>query len=107
VIQALTLSSQITSNLAPSNLEIHNDSSKHSHHKAMADITSKETHFRVMITSEAFGGKGMMARHKMVYALFKEEMAREGGIHALQLRTRTEAEEQKDDAGESSRGDAL
>lgn len=25
----------------------------------------------------------------MVYSLLKEEMAREGGIHALQLRTRT------------------
>jgi stress-induced morphogen len=67
----------------------------------MADSTSKETHFRVMITSEAFGGKGMMARHKMVYALFKEEMAKEGGIHALQLRTRTEAEEQKDAGAEN------
>jgi BolA protein len=29
----------------------------------------------------------------MVYALLKEEMAREGGIHALQLRTKTPAEE--------------
>jgi len=32
----------------------------------------------------------------MVYALLKEEMAREGGIHALQLRTRTPAEEQRE-----------
>lgn len=31
----------------------------------------------------------------MVYALLKEEMSREGGIHALQLRTRTAEEEQK------------
>lgn len=31
----------------------------------------------------------------MVYALLKDEMAREGGIHALQLRTRTPEEEQK------------
>ena len=35
------------------------------------------------------------ARHRMVYALLKEEMAREGGIHALQLRTRTLEEETK------------
>lgn len=33
------------------------------------------------------------ARHRMVYALLKEEMARVGGIHALQLRTRTPEEE--------------
>lgn len=31
----------------------------------------------------------------MVYALLKEEMAQDGGIHALQLRTRTLEEEQK------------
>jgi BolA protein len=31
----------------------------------------------------------------MVYSLLKEEMAREGGIHALQLRTRTPEEEEK------------
>lgn len=35
------------------------------------------------------------ARHRMVYGLLKEEMAKEGGIHALQLRTRTLEEEQK------------
>lgn len=31
----------------------------------------------------------------MVYALLKEEMAREGGIHALQLTTRTPEEEER------------
>lgn len=31
----------------------------------------------------------------MVYSLLKDEMAAEGGIHALQLRTRTPAEEQR------------
>jgi len=29
----------------------------------------------------------------MVYALMKDEMARDGGIHALQLQTRTPDEE--------------
>lgn len=61
----------------------------------MAGSTSQETHFRVVITSEAFKSKMQPARHRMVYALLKEEMAREGGIHALQLRTRTLEEEQK------------
>lgn len=31
----------------------------------------------------------------MVYTVLKEEMAREGGIHALQLRTKTPEEEAK------------
>ncbi|KAJ5041677.1 uncharacterized protein L3040_005250 [Drepanopeziza brunnea f. sp. 'multigermtubi'] len=92
--------SKITAALAPSTLEIHNDSHLHSHHKAMRDSTSQETHFRVVITSEAFGGKMQPARHRMVYALLKEEMAREGGIHALQLRTRTLEEERKQEERE-------
>lgn len=33
------------------------------------------------------------ARHRMVYALLRDEMAQEGGIHALQLRTLTPEEE--------------
>ena len=61
----------------------------------MANSTSAETHFRVVITSDAFKSKMQPARHRMVYALLKEEMAREGGIHALQLRTRTVEEERK------------
>lgn len=43
----------------------------------------------------------------MVYALLKEEMAREGGIHALQLSTRTPKEEEERMRGqeaESGRG---
>ena len=31
----------------------------------------------------------------MVYGLLKDEMAQEGGIHALQLRTRTPEEEER------------
>ncbi|KAG4436881.1 hypothetical protein IFR05_007644 [Cadophora sp. M221] len=87
--------SKITTALNPTTLEIHNDSHLHSHHKAMAGSTSQETHFRVVITSEAFKAKMQPARHRMVYALLKEEMAMEGGIHALQLRTRTAEEERR------------
>jgi hypothetical protein len=78
----------------------------------MEGVASKETHFRllqlyrvlqnhllildrVVITSDAFQSKSQPARHRMVYALLKDEMAREGGIHALQLRTRTLDEEKR------------
>lgn len=37
---------QLTAALAPTKLEILNDSQKHSHHQAMEGVTSKETHFR-------------------------------------------------------------
>ena len=61
----------------------------------MQGSTSRETHFRLVITSEAFRSKMQPARHRMVYALLKEELERTGGIHALQLRTRTPEEEEK------------
>jgi len=96
-----TMRSKLTEALKPTTLEIYNDSHLHSHHKAMADSTSRETHFRVVITSDAFKSKMQPARHRMVYGLLKEEMAREGGIHALQLRTRTLEEEQRERARES------
>lgn len=91
---------QITAALQPTTLEIHNDSSMHAHHQAMQGSVSKETHFRLLITSEAFKSKMQPARHRMVYALLKEELERAGGIHALQLRTRTPEEEERQIAKE-------
>lgn len=61
----------------------------------MEGSTSRETHFRLVITSEAFRSKMQPARHRLVYSLLKDEMAKEGGIHALQLRTMTPEEEEK------------
>lgn len=93
---------QITEALKPSSLQIYNDSGMHSHHKAMQGSTSKETHFRLVITSDAFKSKMQPARHRMVYALLKEELDRAGGIHALQLRTRTPEEEERQIAKKGS-----
>ncbi|OCK82531.1 bola-like protein [Lepidopterella palustris CBS 459.81] len=99
---------KITAALRPTTLEIYNDSHKHSHHKAMQGTTSKETHFRVVITSEAFKSKMQPARHRMVYALLKDEMAQEGGIHALQLQTKTvEEEERQKQKEKAERGEPI
>ena len=61
----------------------------------MKDSTSAETHFRVYIISDAFEKKRQLQRHKMIYGLMADEMAKEGGIHALQLQTRTPEEAEK------------
>ena len=79
----------------PVNLEIYNDSGNHSHHRAMQGSVSKETHFRLVIASDAFRSKTQPARHRMVYALLKDELEQAGGIHALQLKTRTPEEAEK------------
>ena len=65
----------------------------------MAESASKETHFRLLVTSAQFEGKRLAARHRMVHALLRDEMAREGGIHALQLKTLT-PEEDREAAGD-------
>ncbi|KAF9735016.1 BolA domain-containing protein [Paraphaeosphaeria minitans] len=86
---------KLTEALQPTTLEIHNDSHLHSHHKAMQGVTSKEGE-SVVVTSEKFKEARMQpARHRMVYALLKDELAQEGGIHALQLKTRTPEEEER------------
>jgi BolA protein len=55
-----------------------------------------KTKSRAIIVSEAFRSSRMqLARHRMVYSLLKDEMAQEGGIHALQLTTRTPEEEER------------
>ncbi|KAK0871541.1 BolA domain UV induced protein Uvi31 [Friedmanniomyces endolithicus] len=92
---------KVTQALKPTSLEIFNDSHLHSHHKAMKDTTSQETHFRLFITSEAFSSKMQPARHRMVYTLLKDELAAQGGIHALQLRTRTPEEDERAQAKDS------
>jgi stress-induced morphogen len=59
--------------------------------------------YSLVITSSAFDGKMQLARHRMVNTIMKDELAQEGGIHALQLTTRTpqeeEARKQKEAAG--------
>ncbi|KAE8149853.1 bola-like protein-domain-containing protein [Aspergillus avenaceus] len=87
---------KINEAFTPSTLIIRNDSHLHAHHAPMRDSTSQETHFHVTITSESFKSKMQAARHRMVYGLLKDEMSQEGGIHALQLRTRTPEEEQRE-----------
>ncbi|KAI0994875.1 hypothetical protein K3495_g13306 [Podosphaera aphanis] len=96
------LRSKITEALKPTHLDIQNDSHLHSHHRAMAGNTSQETHFRVTIVSEAFLSKILAMRHRMVYALMKDELSREGGIHALQLTTRTPQEQKALEEREAS-----
>lgn len=68
----------------------------------MQGVTSKETHFALNIVSGEFKSKMQAARHRMVYALLKDELERDGGIHALQLRTKTPEEEEKLQAKENA-----
>ncbi|KAL9086050.1 MAG: hypothetical protein Q9159_004379 [Coniocarpon cinnabarinum] len=88
---------KLTSALNPSTLIIANDSAAHAHHQAMRGSVSTETHFRLVVVSDEFKAKPQPARHRMVYKILADELAMEGGVHALQLQTRTAEEQGKVD----------
>jgi len=82
-----SLRDKLTEALAPSRLAIANDSHLHAGHAE----AGSETHFRVEIVSQAFGGKSRIDRQRMVYALLAEAMA--GPVHALSIMALTPDED--------------
>ncbi len=73
--------------LDPLKIEIIDDSAMHAGH---AGARSGGGHFRVMIVSARFGGKGTMARHRMVYDALGKLMQQE--IHAVSITAKTPEE---------------
>lgn len=71
----------------PGHLEVANESHMHS------VPPDSETHFRVVIVSDAFDGQRKVARHQQVYALLADQL--EGPVHALALHTYTPGEWQE------------
>jgi BolA protein len=49
-----------------------------------------ETHFKIVVVTEAFEGKRLIGRHREVNKLLKDEL--ENDIHALAMHTYTESE---------------
>jgi len=73
--------------LAPTSLEIEDESHKHAGHAGARDGRG---HFRVDVVSAAFAGQSPIARHRAVYAAVGDLMTTD--IHALAIRARTPAE---------------
>ena len=74
---------RLAEGLAPTTIEVLDESDRHKGHAGARE--GGETHFRVYIVADRFAGKGKLERHRMVYALLKEEFA--SGVHALALQT--------------------
>jgi BolA protein len=70
--------------LSPEVLEVMNESHNHSVPKG------SETHFKVVIVSQAFEGVGRVERHRLVNAALADLLAK--GVHALTITPRTPAE---------------
>jgi BolA protein len=71
--------------LAPEQLEIIDESSRHAGHAGAHPLG--ESHFKVTIVASAFNGKSRVARQREVYALLASEL--EERVHALSLTTLT------------------
>lgn len=55
-----------------------------------AQVSGDGTHFEAVVICDAFEGKAMLARHRMVYGALGDAM--QSAIHALSMRTYTRTE---------------
>ena len=79
-----TIEQKIHQGLPATHLDVTNESHMHN----VPD--GSESHFRVVVVSEAFNDLALLGRHRKINALLKEELA--GNIHALALHTFTPEE---------------
>ncbi len=73
--------------LAPTRLEIFDDSAAHAGHAG----ARAGGHYRLTVVSAAFEGRSQLQRHRLVYAAVGPLMS--GAVHALNIVARTPAEE--------------
>ncbi|WP_372844310.1 BolA family protein [Psychrobacter sp.] len=74
--------------LQPQHMQLINESMNHAGY-----FDGKESHFKLIMVSEAFTGKRLVARHQMVYHLADALLTSKGGsIHALAIHAYTPTE---------------
>lgn len=79
---------KVLQDLQPTYLELINESMNHAGY-----FEGKESHFKLTITSDAFTGKRLVARHQLVYDLVSALLTSQGGnIHALAIHAYTSQE---------------
>lgn len=81
-ITARALHEKLAADLAPTALEVLDESAAHEGH-AGSDGTGSGTHFRVCISSPLFAGRSRVAQHRLVYDCLHPFLAR--GLHALAI----------------------
>ena len=81
-ITAEALRARLQERLAPTSLEVLDESAAHAGH-AGANGSGYGTHFRVRIGSPLFHGRSRVARHRLVYDALQDFVDR--GLHALAI----------------------
>jgi BolA protein len=72
----------------PIRLEVVDDSHRHAGHAGHNE--GGESHFNLLIVSDAFVGLGRVERQRRVHQVLSEELA--GPVHALSIKASTSAE---------------
>ena len=87
------LTAALTAAFAPTLLRVTDDSAQHAGHAGAAG-GGGQTHYGVLVVSDAFQGMGRVARERAVHAAIAGEFGpvETGGMHALALRLRTPGE---------------
>ena len=78
------ISTKLTQALAPTRLEIVDDSARHHGHAGAHTDGGGETHFNVAVESAAFTGKSRLDRQRLVYGILADELKER--VHALALK---------------------
>jgi BolA protein len=86
--RATRLEAVLTRAFSPSLLRVVDDSARHAGHAGARP--GGETHYSVLVVSDAFRGMNRVARSRAVHAVLEAEFA--GGLHALSLVLRTPEE---------------
>ncbi|MBL8659652.1 MAG: BolA family transcriptional regulator [Rhodospirillales bacterium] len=79
---AETITRKLSEALAPSEIQVVDDSARHAGHSGARP--GGETHFNVTLVAAAFAGKSRLERQRLVHAILSDELA--GPVHALSLR---------------------
>ena len=85
-ISAEALRQRLQERLAPTRLEVLDESAAHLGH-AGQDGSGVGTHFRVRIASPLFAGRPRVACHRLVYDAVRDFIDRDRGVHALAIET--------------------
>ena len=73
------IETKLTAAFQPEHMQVVNESHMHN------VPPGSESHFNVVLVTQAFAGLRQVKRHQLIYAQLQEEMA--GAVHALALHT--------------------
>lgn len=88
------ISAKLTTELNPSHLEVINESPQHN------VAQGSESHFKLIVVSQAFSELSLIKRHQIIYKILAEELANH--IHALTMHLFTASEWQARDGNVSA-----